>query len=204
MSTNLELDVQEFLQAATPLKNEVWISRDSHVACRKFLVACKVIAPGANADRHQYGIALFELLRTRQLPIAPPPPAKTPEELQAEADRKNMGVIYRNDEADAPTRAVDDAIFRDPRLKHNAMVDAEMQRREERSRGQAFVSKLDGLPEAIPGLRDENAEVRTASGYVAQYATQQLRAANRQHNAQVRKDWASKKAQIEAAKPRGL
>lgn len=199
----LENDSQEFLVAVAPLKNQVWVSRETHVACRKFLVACQVIKPGQDGDRHQYGIALLELLRTKQLPVAPPPPGPTPEELQAEADRKNMGVMYRDDDADPPSRAVDDSIFSDPRLRHNAQVEAEMQRREERSRGHAFVSKLDGLPEPIPGLRDEHDQV-FVGGRVAHYATSQLRQKNREHNARVRKDWALKKAAEQNSKPRGL
>jgi hypothetical protein len=200
----LENDSQEFLIAVAPLKNQVWVSRETHVACRKFLVACQVIKPGQDGDRHQYGIALLELLRTKQLPVAPPPPGPTPEEVAAEQARRNKGVMFKDDDLDPPARAVDDSIFSDPRTSHNARVDAEMQRREERSRGHAFVSKLEGLGEAIPGLKDENAEVRTASGYVAQYATQQLRAANRTHNAQVRKDFAARKAAALQSKNRGL
>jgi hypothetical protein len=201
----LEKDLDEFLIAVAPLKTQVYVSRETHVACRKFLVACEIIKPGADADRHQYGVALLELLRSKQLPVAPPPPDPTPEELQAQADRKNMGVMYRDDEADAPARALDDSVFRDPRLKHNAMVDAEMQRRNDvATRGHAFANKLDGLGEAIPGLRDERAEVRTDSGHVAHYATQQLREKNRVHNAQIRKDWQAKKAAAEQSKQRGL
>src|SRR5580658_404534 len=113
----LETDIQEFLQAASPLKDKVWISRESHVAARKFLVACQIIKPGADADRHQYGVALLELLRTKQLPVAPPPPGPTPEELQAEADRKNRGVMFKDSEWTEPARAVSDSVFSDPREK---------------------------------------------------------------------------------------
>jgi hypothetical protein len=201
----IETDVQEFLQAARPLETQVWISRPTHVACRQFLVACKIIAPGSDADRHQYGVALLELLRTNQLPVAPPPPGPTPEELQAQADRRNCGVMFKDDDESAPVRKVDDSVFSDPRLLHNTKVDAEMQRRNDLAvRGHAFANKLDGLGEAIPGLRDERAEVRTDSGHVAQYATQQLREKNRAHNAQVRKDWQAKKATAERSKQRGL
>jgi hypothetical protein len=201
----IETDVQEFLQAARPLETQVWISRPTHVACRQFLVACKIIAPGSDADRHQYGVALLELLRTKQLPVAPPPPGPTAEELQAEADRRNCGVMFKDDDEPAPVRKVDDSVFSDPRLERNKRVEAEMQRREAVAKGgHAFVSKLDGLGEAVPGLKDENEEVRTPQGRIVSYATQQLRAANRTHNQTVRAEYAAKKAAAEAAKPRGL
>jgi len=199
---SLETDVQEFLQAATPLKDKVWISRDTHVACRKFLVACQIIAPGADGDRHQYGVALLELLRTKQLPTAPPPAGPTPEELAAEQARRSKGVMFRDEEWSEPGPK-DESVFQDPRLRHNAHVDAEMQRREERSRAHAFASKLDGLGEAIPGLRDEYDEV-LVGGKVARYATSELQKANREHNAKIRTEWTAKKAAAEKSKQRGL
>jgi hypothetical protein len=199
----LENDVQEFMIAVAPLKDQVWVSRETHVACRKFLVACQVIKPGQDADRHQYSVAVMELLRSQQLPQAPPPPGPTPEELQAQADRKNRGVMFKDSEWTEPARAVNDSVFSDPREKHNRMVDAEMQRREERSRGHAFVSKLDGLGEAIPGLKDEHEQV-LVGGREARYATSQLQQKNREHNAKIRTEWAAKKAAAQQSKQRGL
>jgi hypothetical protein len=201
----LQEDVNEFLIAAAPLKGQVWLSRETQVACRKLLVSWSVIKPGQDADRHQYAIALHELLRTKQLPVAPPPPGPTAEELQAEADRRNRGVMFKGDDEPAPVRKVDDSIYADPRLEHNKRVEAEMKRREEVARGgHALVSKLDGLRDVIPGLRDEQAEVRTPQGHIVSYATQQLREKNRTYNQSVRAEYAAKKAAAEAAKTRGL
>lgn len=201
----LQEDVNEFLIAVAPLKGQVWVSRETQVACRKFLVGCSVIKPGQDGDRHQYAIALHELLRTKQLPVAPPPPGPTAEELQAEADRRNRGVMFTDDDP-TPVRKVDDSIYADPRLEHNKRVEAEMKRREEVARGgHALASKLDGLRDVIPGLRDEQAEVRTPQGHLVSYATQQLREKNRAYNKTVRAEYAAKKAAAaEAAKTRGL
>lgn len=203
----LQADIANFTAAAAPYGSSVWVSRETFVFVREWLVANDWIQPGTNPDVSIYTAALGELVRQGTLPK----PVKTAEELQLEEDRKNMGVIYRKDEVDKPSRKLDVYASRDKLAEHNAAADAALEARRNpaatrREQMDNLIARMD-TGEAIPGLVDESEAGCGVyvGGRLARYATSQAVEKAKAHNARVRSEYAQRQAAAEAAKtPRGL
>jgi hypothetical protein len=207
MTTALEQDVSFFKQAASGYPN-IWVSRETHVACRAYLVANDFIEPGATADATVYGLAIAAMIANGTLPQR----VKTAEELAAEAaaaklaeDKRNMGVVRYEDK---PVRKLTDEVLNAPdrREQHNAAVDRQLNRI---SPEQDFREALDARMQvgaAIPGLKDEREQVYAANGMINHYRTGLVQQQNREHNTRLREAFARRQAEdaAEANSKRGL
>jgi hypothetical protein len=200
--TPLEQDVNVFKQAASGFGDRVWLSRDTHVACRAYLVGEGFIDPGATVnDVAIYNVAIAALLEQGKLPVKPAP-VKTAEEIQLEEDRKNFGVVRYEEQKSRNMTA--EYVQRDPIKEHNDRAEAALQARRNpqatrREQMDNLLARTDTSAQ-IPGLKDEHEQVYVGdTGRISHYRTQIVQQQNKEHNARVRAEHAQRQAAATAA-----
>jgi hypothetical protein len=208
MPTNLEIDVANFTAAARPYGDKVWISRQTQVFVREWMVENEWIQPGQTPDTSVYAAAFNFLIAAGTLPQK----QKTAEEIVAEAEaeklqeaKRKMGVMfsdYEDEIQERPTRKIaDELINTDRRKVHNDSVDRKMQHVSDAQERHAAIDSRMQLGEAIPGLVDESwsANEVYVGGRVARYATSQAVEKAKANNVRVRAEYAAKQSQAVTA-----
>jgi hypothetical protein len=198
MPTNLEIDVANFTAAARPYGDKVWISRQTQVFVREWMVENEWIQPGQTPDTSVYAAAFNFLIAAGTLPQK----QKTAEEIAAEekaaADleaRRRMGVMFPKDEQAAPARKLTDELINTDRFQqHNAAVDKKLNRVSDNQELHEAMDARMQVGAAIPGLKDEREQVYAANGMINHYRTGLVQEQNREHNQRLRAAYASRRA----------